>query len=126
MVSKKTSRMEQLAILEKIIDNISDSLEPGTAIYIFSAAIYEDWTAGSSTQLENNLAKRLITLWKAELEYQMIEAYKGTKYDSKRPEPDDFYKKWLEGRNNLYRDNEGVRRAVWQLWESKYGIRYDW
>jgi hypothetical protein len=118
--------MEQFTIVEKIINNISDSLEPGTAIYIFAAAIYDDWSADNSTQLENNLAKRLFSVWKAELEYQMIEAYKATKYDSKRPEPDDFYKKWLEGRNNLYRDNEGVRRAVWRLWEDKYGIRYDW
>jgi len=115
--------MEHLAILEKICDNISDSLEPGTAIYIFAAAIYEDWTANNSTQLENNLTKRLIKVWKAELEYQMIEAYKGTKYNLKRPEADDYYKKWLEGRNNLYRDNEGARRAVWQLWEDKYGYR---
>jgi hypothetical protein len=118
--------MEQLAILEKIIDNISDSLEPGTAIYIFAAAIYENWTANSSTQLENNLAKRLISVWKDELNYQMIEAYKGTKYNIKRPESDDYYKSWLESKNKSYHDNEGARRAVWQLWESIYGIRYDW
>jgi hypothetical protein len=116
--------MEQLAIIEKIIANISDSLEPGTAIYIFAAAIYENWTANNSTQLESNLAKRLIAVWKAELEIQMVEAYKATKYNSKRPEADDYYKKWLEGRNNLYRDNEGARRTVWRLWEDKYGIRY--
>ncbi len=115
--------MEQLSIIEKICDNISDSLEPGTATYIFAAAIYDTWISDSSTQLENNPAKRLFSVWKAELEYQMIEAYKETKYDSKRQEPDDFYKKWLEGRNNLYRDNEGTRRAVWRLWEDKYGYR---
>lgn len=118
--------MEQFAIVEKIIDNLSDSLEPGTAIYIFAAAIWEDWIADNSTQLESNLAKRLIQVWKGELEYQMIEAYRGTKYNEKRPEADDFYKKWLEGKNKLYKDNEGLRRAIWQLWESKYGIRYDW
>jgi 2-polyprenyl-3-methyl-5-hydroxy-6-metoxy-1,4-benzoquinol methylase len=118
--------MEHLVILEKIIDNISDSLEPGTAIYIFSAAIYEAWSSDSSIQLEKNLAKRLVTVWKGELEYQMIEAYRGTKHSEKRLEPDDFYKKWLEGSNNLYKDNEGLRRAVWRLWEDKYGIRYTW
>jgi hypothetical protein len=116
--------MEQLAILEKIYDNIFDSLEPGTTTYIFAAAIYDTWAADSSTQLENNLAKRIISLWKADLEERMVEAYRKTKYDSKRPETDDYYKKWLEGRNNLYRDNEGARRAVWRLWEDKYGIRY--
>jgi hypothetical protein len=116
--------MEQLAILEKICDNIFDTLEPGKTTYIFAAAIYDTWTADSSTQLENNLAKRLVTLWKADLEERMVEAYKKTKYDSKRPEADDYYKKWLEDRNNLYRDNEGARRAVWRLWEDKYGIRY--
>jgi hypothetical protein len=118
--------MEQLSILEKICDNLSDSLEPGTAIYIFAAAIYDDWTADSSTQLENNLAKRLITVWKGELEQQMIEAYRKTKYDFKRPEQDNYYKSWLESKNKSYKDNEGARRAVWQLWESIYGIRYDW
>lgn len=118
--------MEQLAIIEKICDNISDSLEPGTTTYIFAAAIYDTWTTDSSTQLENNLAKRLVTLWKAELEIQMIEAYKKTKYDFKRPEQEDYYKSWLESKNKSYHNNEGVRRAVWQLWESKYGYRIYW
>ena len=118
--------MEQLAILEKICDNLSDSLEPGTTTYIFAAAIYDTWTADSSTQLESNLAKRLVSLWKAELEEKMIEAYKGTKYDLKRPDQDDYYKKWLESKDKSYRDNEGARRAVWQLWESIYGYRVDW
>ena len=56
--------MEQLAIIEKICNNLFDSLEPGTASYIFAAAIYDTWTADNSTQLENNLAKRLIIIWR--------------------------------------------------------------
>lgn len=118
--------MEQLAILEKICDNVFDSLECGTSTYIFGAAIYDTWVSYGSTQLEKNLAKRLVSLWKAELEERMIEAYRKTKHDGQRLEADEYYKKWMEGSHIKYSDNEGVRRAVWQLWEDKYGIRIYW
>ena len=118
--------MEHLAILEKIIDNISDSLEPGTAIYIFAAAIYDDWISNNSTQLESNLAKRLIKVWKGELEEQMIEAYRKTKYDEKRLEADEYYKKWIENNYKRYNDNEGLKYSLRELWNGIYGLRIYW
>ena len=118
--------MEQLAIIEKICDNLFDSLEPGTAIYIFAAAIYDNWASYSSTQLENNLAKRLVTLWKAELEERMTEVYRKTKYDSKRPDADEYYKKWIDGCYIKYSDNEGLKSALEILWKDRYGFRISW
>jgi hypothetical protein len=118
--------MEHLAILEKICDNLFDSLEPTTPIYIFAAAIYDTWWAPESTELEKNLAKRVVDLWEAELNQRMIEAYRSTKNDKNRLEADNYYKKWLESYFKLYRDNKGARSAIWHLWESKYGARYVW
>lgn len=116
--------MEQLAILEKIFNNLFDSLECGTATYIFAAAIYDTWWSGC--ELEKNLAKRLVSLWEGELEVQMMEAYKKTKYDEKRLEQDEYYKKWIESAYRTYSDNQGIRYALRQLWERKYKIRIDW
>ena len=118
--------MEQLAILEKICNNILDSMECGTATYIFAAAIYDDWASDSSTQLESNLAKRLVSLWEGELEIQMVEAYKKTKYDEKRLEQDEYYKKWIESAYKTYSDNQGIQYALQHLWEVKYGLRLYW
>ena len=116
--------MEQLAILEKICNNLLDSLERGTATYIFAAAIYDTWWGGC--ELEKNLAQRLVSLWEGELEVQMVEAYKKTKYDEKRLEQDEYYKKWIESAYRTYSDNRGVRCALRHLWEKKYGIRLYW
>jgi hypothetical protein len=118
--------MEHLAILEKICNNISDSLEPGTAMYVFAAAIHDTWWSEKSTELEQNLAKRLVSLWKAELNEKLIQSYRNTQNDINRPEADDYYKKWLEKYYKKYNDNIGARRAVWQLWEDKYGIKIIW
>ncbi len=107
--------MEYLAILEKICDNLYASLEPGTAIYIFAAAIYDTWSAPESTQLEKNLAKRLVNLWEAELNTQMLEAYRSTKYYPNRSEPDVYYKNWLKSKDKSYSYNQGASRAVWQI-----------
>ena len=117
--------MEQLAILEKICNNLFDSLECGTATYIFAAAIYDTWWH-NGTELEKNLAKRLVSLWEGELEVGMMEAYKKTKYDEKRLDQDEYYKKWIESAYITYSDNQGIRCALRQLSERKYGIRLDW
>ena len=37
---RESHRMEQLTVLEKICNNLFDSMECGTATYIFAAAIY--------------------------------------------------------------------------------------
>lgn len=56
--------MEQFTVLEKIFDKFSDTLEPGTAIYIFAAAIYDTW-CNNGNKLEENLAQRLVSTWEA-------------------------------------------------------------
>lgn len=117
--------MEQLAILEKICDNLFDSLEYGTATYIFAAAIYDTWW-NNGTDLEKNLAKRLVSLWEGKLELQMIENYRETKYDKKRLEHDEYYKKWIESAYKRYSNNQGIQYALQHLWEVKYGLRHTW
>jgi hypothetical protein len=117
--------MEQLAILEKICNNLFDSLDCGTATYIFAAAIYDTWWH-NGTELEKNLAKRLVSLWEGELEERMVEVYRKTKYDEKRVEQDEYYKKWIEGSYIKYSDNQGIRYALQHLWEVKYGLRLGW
>jgi hypothetical protein len=116
--------MEQLAILEKICNNLFDSLECGTPIYIFAGAIYDTWWY-KGTDLERNLAKRLVSLWEPELEARMCEAYKKTKYDEKRLEQDEYYMKWIENNYILYSDNHGIRSALINIWEKKkYRFRH--
>ena len=91
--------MEQLRILEKICDNIFDSLESDTAIYIFfnsvNAAIYDTWY-DKGTELEKNLAKRLVSLWKPELEAGIY----------------------------AYSNNQGIGSALAHIWEKKYEFRH--
>jgi hypothetical protein len=117
--------MEQLAILEKICDNIFDSLEPRTAIYIFAAAIYDTWCT-SNNKLENNLAKRLVNLWETELTNQMYDTYKKPIYQEYHLDFNDYYKKWLESSYILYNNNKGIQCALAHIWKLKYGLRVDW
>jgi hypothetical protein len=117
--------MEQLSILEKICDNITNSLEPGTAIYIFTAAIYDSWWCNGN-KLDENLAKRLISLWEVELTGKMYNAYRSTKYQENRPQHDDYYKRWIENSYKKYNDNNGIRCALRNIWAKTYGIRIEW
>lgn len=113
--------MEHFTILEKICNNLPNSLEPGTTIYIFSAAIYDTWSNG--TELEQNIAKKLITLWQSHLTITLTENYKKTKHHKNRPEYDNYCKKWIESKYKEYNDNKGIGCALKYLWESKYGSR---
>ncbi len=114
--------MEQLTILERICESTFDSLESGTSSYIFAAAVYDTWYA-SDNKLEKNLAERLVSIWEEELEHRMIQAYRATKYDENRPEQEDYYKKWLESSYNNHSNNQGLRRALINIWEKRYGPR---
>jgi hypothetical protein len=114
--------MEHLTILEKIITNISDTLEHRSSIYIFAAAIYDTWFVG--TEFEQNLAKRLVSVWENELNRQVEEGYRRTKYLENRPEFEDYYKKWLERSYKAYDDNKGIQTAVRNiLINRKYDIQ---
>lgn len=117
--------MEQLAVLDRIFDNIIDTMEPDTAIYMFAAAIYDTWSS-TGNDIEKNLAARLVHMWQCELENDMMDAYRLTKYDKERLEKDDHYKRWIEGRYKTYSNHKGLQRALIKLWESKYGIRLTW
>jgi hypothetical protein len=120
--------MEHLAIFEKIYDNLSNSLEPGTSIYIFSVivtnSIYDNWNTG--TDFERALAKRLVSIWEGELGRRMGAAYENTKYQEHRPEYDNFCKKWIEDAYGKYRDNKGICYALRNIWEKEYGLRIVW
>lgn len=117
--------MDQLAILEKICDRVYDSLEPGTAIYMFAAAIYDTWF-WKGTDLEKNLAKRLTGIWEGELEERMIEAYKKIKNDEGRLEQEDYYRNWINSSYMTHNTNNGIRRALECIWERRYGLRLGW
>jgi hypothetical protein len=114
--------MEHLAILEKICDNIFDSMESGTPIYIFSAAIYDTWYHG--TELEQNLAKRLVGIWMNELNGRVDDAYRETKYQENRREYDDYCKNWLENSYKNYNDNRGICEALRNILRNRgYGTQ---
>ncbi len=115
--------MEHLAILEKICDNISDSLERDTVIYIFANAIYNTWST-SDNKLEENLAKGLVSKWESELTEQMQNSYRETKYQENRLENDDYYKKWIESKYKDYSNNKGIQLALSNIWEKSYGFRH--
>jgi hypothetical protein len=111
--------MEQLAILETIYNNLSASLEPGTPIYIFAAAIYDTWWIKGS-ELEQNIAKRLINLWEKELIQILDSTYTETPYQGYH----DSCKKWIEDNYIKYKDSIGIRRALQNIWEKKgYGFK---
>ena len=120
--------MEHLAIFEKIYDNLSNSLEPGTSIYIFSVivtnSIYDNWDKGPD--FERALAKRLVRRWEGELGRRMGTAYENTKYQEYRPEYDNFCKKWIEDAYKKYSDNKGICYALRNIWEKQYGLRIVW
>ena len=117
--------MAYLGILEKICDNLPDSLEPGTATYIYAASIYDTWCI-SDNKLEKNIAKRLVSLWQEELEVQMDDAYRNTKHQENRPERDDYYKKWIMNTYKSYSDNSGIQCALKDIWVKSYGIKNNW
>ena len=112
--------MEQLAILEKICDNMSSSMVPGTAMYIFTASIYDTWSNGN--ELEKNLARRLVGLWEKEFTGIINECYKKTKYQENKMEYNQFCKNWIN-ENYLIHNNFGIKKAIRNIWENKYGTR---
>ena len=120
--------MENLAIFEKIHDNLSNSLELGTSIYIFGVivtnSIYDNWN--TCTDFERALAKRLVSIWEGELGRSMDVSYENTRYQEHRPEYDNFCKKWIEDAYVKYHDNRGIRYALKNIWEKEYGLRIVW
>ncbi len=92
--------------------------------YLYICCRYYDTWCDKGNELEKNLAKRLVSLWEPELEVQMVEAYRKTKYDEKRLEQDEYYKKWIETSYIAYSNNQGICSALAHIWEKKYGFRH--
>lgn len=116
--------MEHLAILQKINDNIYDTLEPRTSIYIFAAAIYDTWNNG--VELEKNLANRLVEVWQEYLNETIDMKYAETKYLNNRPTYELFCKQTIEQLFIDYKDNNGIKKALKAIWIEKYGNRFEW
>jgi plasmid maintenance system killer protein len=85
--------------------------------------IYDNWWPLTSSDLEQNLAKRLVMIWKDELEARMIESYRTTRHQQNRLEQDEYYKKWIDGHYMLHIKHKGLQNALIILWEYKYGIK---
>lgn len=102
--------MDHLGIVEKLCERISDTMENGNALYIYSAAIYDIWSVGS--ELEKNLIARIVKLWTELFEYNMIEGYKNTRYNESRPQRDDYYKRLIASGKIRYSDHKGLCAAL--------------
>ena len=81
-----------------------------TAMYIYTAAIYDTWSVG--TDLEKNLADRLVRLWSDELAQYMSTSYSATKFDDARPERAEFCAKWLESMKRTHDTHAGLLHAL--------------
>ncbi len=118
-------QMDHFSILQKICDNITDSLNPGTAAYIYAAAIYDSWVVG--TDIEKNIANRLVELWHTELVRKMNDAFSqekrtwahfGSRYALKQIPHDEFCRTWVDTRIKQFADNKGLRCALQKVIES--------
>lgn len=105
--------MDHLAILEKLTENNSDILVRGSALYIYSAAIYDTWSTGS--ELEKNLINRLLPTWTEDFLHRFDESYRHTKYNAERPERDVYFEKWVADHKKHYSDHRGFVAALEQL-----------
>jgi hypothetical protein len=102
--------MNHLEVLEKIIDNLADSLEYGTATYIYSAAIYDSWSNGSD--LEKNMAGRLVTMWIDELDNIMTNTYHSESLKDATLDRSDFCCHWVDGMRITHSTHKGLLKAL--------------
>ena len=111
-----------LAILEKICESSAwitltdDGDGKMTAMYIYTAGIYDTWIKGSP--FEKKLAEKIWQLWQEELDYRMKMAYSKTKHQENRLEAKDFYYKWCDDMKKKFEDHAGLLRAIHQLYFS--------
>lgn len=104
---------DHLSIVQKICESdswINNSDPCDVAMYIYSSAIYETWIEGS--ELEKNLANKLVKKWIDEIRYIMQEDYARTKHEPNRLERTPYIEKWLINAKDRYSDHPGLKRAV--------------
>ncbi len=113
------SQSDHFSVLQKICENITDSIKPGTAAYIYAAAVYDSWVVGSD--LEKNIVNRLVEQWHNALVREMNDTYSqhvatcahfGSRYALKRMSHDEFCKEWVEERKKSYVSNMGLLCAL--------------
>lgn len=113
--------MEALKIIDEIIERFTDTMDIETSMYTYSAAIYDVWSTTGS-ELEKNLATRLVNNWVGRLDDEMRFRYRETRHDPARPEFDAYGKSWINGHKRKYEDHKGLLAALEILnadWEKK-------
>ena len=105
--------MDHFEIVEKLHEQTWDIIhDTRSSSYMISAAIYDTWSVG--TELEKNLASRLVQSWSDVLECDMNEAFKDTRYWADRPRParSTYCADWVEKSRKVYTDHKGLLAAL--------------
>lgn len=127
--------VEHLEILNKIFLDTEATLWPTRPMYTFTAAVYDTWHAG--TELEKNLAARLTDKWKVILNGEMECSWSAARKRDQTPSScnslkpfattrDTYCQKWIDDKYTMYKDHEGLRCALRNIWSDKYGVREVW
>lgn len=115
-----SSQIEHLTILQKLHDSVHDILIHTTATHTYAAAIYDTWSQG--TELEKNLANRLVDRWHKVLLGVLTIDYRYHKETytsfSNLKSHDEYCKNWVESRIKMYAGNAGLQLALQKLLES--------
>ncbi len=126
-----SSQIEHLTILQKLHDSVHDILIHTTATHTYAAAIYDTWSQG--TELEKNLANRLVDKWHKIMLKQLTDDYydycafnltyeelhsSDVKLKAKVKSYDEYCKEWVEPRMQSYAGNAGLQLALQKLLES--------
>jgi hypothetical protein len=100
--------MDHLKIFEKLCENTFEIFNRDTAIYYYSAAIYESWLIPTSSELEKRLANKLNIIWHYNLNNLITYDYKFNKEKDPKLNFKEFAEKWLNYKKYIYREHVGL------------------